>query len=168
MSDTLVTWPNEPDKNESWAEILGADNDAELHAYNRAAAEEAQKQAADPDLYTISEAELLKRWKVEAEKLESVTLNEARAEAARQFMTEAPEVADTVQNGERLGQYFQAAGLRGDSPDDFHRAYKALASRGLIAIEEDRRPRTPRKHLGQDPYELPMAELEALARGNSR
>jgi hypothetical protein len=163
MSQDLITWKEETPEAETWAELTAIDEN-EFHAFNRAAAEEAKKQAEASDLYAIPESELLERWQKEAQKLESVTLNEARAEAARQFMTEAPEVADTVQNGERLGQYFQAAGLRGDSPDDFHKAYRALASRGLIAVDEDKRPRQPRKHLGQDPYDLPISELEDLAR----
>jgi hypothetical protein len=168
MSDTLMTWPTEPDQNESWADILGADDDGAMYEYNKRAAEEAQKQAEETDLYKVSEAELLKRWKEEAEKLESVTLNEARAEAARQLMVECPEIVDSERNGIRLGQYLQAAGLRGDNVDDFHQAYRALASRKLIEINEDRRPRAPRPHIGKDPYDLPMEELESLARGNAR
>jgi len=149
----------DPSANETWDDILKPIDEAEVHAYNRAAAEEARKQAAESDLYTITEAELLNRWKADAEKSEAAELAKKREEAARQFMVEAPEVVDSVKNGERLGQYFQAAGLRGDDPDHFHAAYKALASRGLIQINEDQRPRTPRQKLNErDLYEMPLEQ----------
>jgi hypothetical protein len=164
MSNDLVTWKQEPTTDETWAEILGTINEDEIHAYNRAPAE-AQKQTTESDLYTIGESELLARWQKEAQKLEAKSLLEKRAEAARQFMVEAPEVVDSEKNGERLGQYFQAAGLSGDDPDHFHAAYKALASRDLIQINEDKRPRQPRKHLTeQSMYEMPLEDLEDLAR----
>jgi len=165
MSNDLVTWKQEAPASESWAEILGADNEADIHAYNRRAAEEVQKQAEETDLYKIDEAELLKRWQEESKKLEAVTLLDRRAEAARQFMVEAPEVADTEENGRRLGQYFQAAGLAGDDPDHFHAAYRVLAGRRLIQIDEDKRPRQPRNHLTEESlYEIPLEDLETLAR----
>src|SRR5438552_289160 len=141
MSNDLITWKQEEPAAETWTEILGTVNEDEARNYHRTAVEEAQKQAEETDLYKIGEAELLKRWQKEAQKLEAKSLLEQRAEAARQFMVEAPEVVDSEKNGERLGQYFQAAGLRGDDPDHFHAAYKALASRGLIQINEDKRPR---------------------------
>jgi len=131
--------PNKP--YQPWDDAADV-SEAAMHRYNIAQKEIRDAELALEDVFAGKSAEEIEaEYKQKLAEQETATLPARREEAARQFMIEAPEVVDSVRNGERIGQYLRAAGLRGDNPDDFHAAYKTLASRGLIQINEDRRPR---------------------------
>ena len=168
MSNDLVTWEQEPDKNESWGEVLNPIDENEVYAYNRAALEQ-QKQAAESDLYSVSEAELLKRWQEDARKLEAVTLAEKQVDAVHRFITATPELVLNQKTMTRIDAYLKTAGLDASDPSHFDQAYRALAGRRLLDIDENKRVRKPYQRLSeQDLYNMPEAELEELARGQSR
>lgn len=130
----------------------------------REAAQELEKQFAGK-----SADQIRAEWQQQQHAEQEAALPARREEAIRQFLLEAPEVVNSERNGQRIGEYFRAVGLRGDSPDQFHQAYRALASRGLIKVDEDKRPRQPRKQLTQADLEtMPLDQLKALANAEMR
>ena len=165
MTQSLVSWKEEPTKDETWGDLLKPVDEEEAYAFHRAAIEQ-EKQAAESDLYTVSETELLARWQKEAQKLEAAELPAKQIDAVHQFLVECPEFVTCPKNQQRIDQYFTVAKLDGSSPDHFIQAYKALASRGLVVVDELKRPRQPRKQITeQDLYEMPLEALEEMARG---
>ncbi len=169
-SDSLISWRQEPPKPaETWADVIGVDNEAETYAYNLAAAE-AEKARLEAEaaarLDDLSDTELLEKWQRAAAEEAAKTLPARQEEAARQFIVEAPEFALTPRNQWLVDEYFRTAKLDASSPDHFHQAYRALASRGLIQVDESKRPRAPRPKFNEkDLYEMPLDQLQEMAEG---
>ena len=171
MSNDLITWKEENPADEGWSDILGTINEDEVHAYNRAALEQQQEaqREAESNLYTIPESELLARWQKDAEKLEAVTLEQKQVDAVHRFITATPELVLNQKTMTRIDAYLKAAGLDASDPSHFDAAYKSLAARKLIDIDESKRVRAPYQRLSeQDLYNMPEAELEELAREQLR
>ncbi len=165
MSNDLITWNEEPAREETWTEILGTINEDEARAFHRTAVEEAQKQAAETDLYKVSESELLERWQKEAQKLEAVTLEQRQIDAVHRFLKATPEFVCNPRNQQRIDKYLTAAGLDASDPSHFDAAYKALSARNLLEIDESKRVRAPyQRYTEADLQNMDLDQLEELAR----
>ncbi len=96
-------------------------------------------------------------------------LPEKQIQAVHQFLVDHPEFVCSPLNQRRIDQYFEAAGLDGSSPEHFSRAFTALQSRGLVAVNEYRRPRQPRRPVStRDLYDMPIEELRSRANQEMR
>jgi hypothetical protein len=164
--DLGITWNDTPAPvQEDYADVS---EDAKIR-YNIAANEDKmreieQQKALDEQFANMNAEQVRAAWEIEAAKETARTLPARQAEAARQFICESPEFVLSPRNQDYMDKYFQVAKLDASDPDHFHQAYRALASRGLIQVDENRRPRTPRKQLTQADLEaMPIEQLRELA-----
>jgi hypothetical protein len=114
-----------------------------------------------------SAEQIQKEYEQKLAEQERATIPQRQIQAVHQFIVETPELVLNPKNQSRIDAYLKVAKLDATDPEHFTTAYRALASRNLLDIDESKRPRTPRARYSQDDlYEMPMAELERLARRN--
>jgi hypothetical protein len=165
MSNDLITWKEEPAASETWDDILGTVNEDEAYAYHRAAVIEAQKQASESELYTVSESELLERWQKAANDLEAATLEQKQIDTVHRFIQATPELQLNLKNQRRIDAYLKVAKLDASDPSHFDQAYRALAARNLLDLDESKRVREPFvRHTPEQLETMPLEKIEALAR----
>jgi hypothetical protein len=167
MSNDLITWEQEPaTPAETWTDILGADNDAETFAYNKAAHEREQARiAAENELNSLSDKDLLAQWEKAAKKYEAETLPQRQVDAVHRFIQATPELVLNPKNQQRIDAYLKAAKLDASDPSHFDAAYKALSARNLLDLDESKRVREPFvRHTAADLENMPLEQLEELAR----
>jgi hypothetical protein len=159
-----IDWEEEPaPANDLWDGPIDMD---EVYAHNNAARKAFEEECSRPDPYSgKSTAQIIREHEQKLAEQEAAALPAKQIDSVHQFLVEHPEFVCTPKNQQRIDQYFAAAVLNGSSPDHFVQAYRALASRGLMIVDESKRPRTPRKQLTNDDlYEMPLEKLEELAR----
>jgi hypothetical protein len=137
----------------------------EQHRKAEALREDYQRNPNDPlDSLSLDQIEALCRRSIAAE--EQKTVAARQEEAAKQFVAERPDFVCTPVNQQRVDMYFKSRGLDATNVDHFHEAANALASRKLLKLDESKVKRQPRKQYSEaDLQNMPLAELEALARG---
>jgi hypothetical protein len=137
----------------------------EQHRKAEALREDYQRNPSDPlDALTTDQIEQLARRSFAAHEQKSVAARQV--EAAKQFVCETPEFLCTPVNQQRIDAYLKARNLDATSVDHFAEAFNALRSRNLVRVDETKIKRQPRKQYSEAELEnMPLAELEALARG---
>jgi hypothetical protein len=160
--DLGIDWKDEPVPTEDWG---GPINEADVHAYNRDAKKAFEAELAAEDKYAgKNAAQIIEEYKKELAEQETAAIPQRQIDAVYQFLVEEPTFVPTPRNQQRIDQYFEAAGLNATDPDHFHQAFRALSSRGLLTVDPSKKPRQPRKQFTDaDLYEMPLADLEALA-----
>jgi hypothetical protein len=171
MNDDLIDWKQDlPSKNETWDDILGSENESETHAYN-VAVQKAQdeKTALRKSAEQLSDSELLDQWGKAAKKLEAANLEQRQVDAALRFVAATPELVLNAKAMSRIDAYFKVAKLDASDPSHFDQAYRALAARKLVDIDESKRVREPFQRYTQEDLEtMPIEQLRELAEAQAR
>jgi hypothetical protein len=90
------------------------------------------------------------------------TLAERQDRAARTFCVEEPRFIACPANAKRVHAFLEARGLRGDNPEDFHQAFTALDSQGLLKVNAQ--SIQPRPEITErDLEKMPLEQLRELA-----
>jgi hypothetical protein len=137
----------------------------EQHRKAEALREEYQRNPSDPlDSLTTDQIEQLARRSFAAHEQKNV--GAMQLEASKQFLADRVDFVQNPVNAKRMESYFAARGLDATSVTHFHEAANALASRGLLKLDESKIKRAPRKQYSEADLEnMPLDQLEALARG---
>jgi hypothetical protein len=92
---------------------------------------------------------------------------ERQYRAARTFTVEEPEYVVDQKNAKRMAAWLEAAGLPGNSVDDYHKAFAALKAEGLLKVNV--LPPQPRVELTERDLEnMPIDQLRELADNEMR
>src|SRR5947209_58643 len=147
MTDPLISWKQEPAKpEESIFDILKTDNESETYAYNRAAIEQKKERIAAEEaarLDNLSDSELMAQWQEAAAVEEAKTLPARQVDAVMRFVAATPELVLNPKNQSRIDAYLKVAKLDATDPSHFDAAYRALAARKLLDLDETKRVREP-------------------------
>lgn len=146
-------------------------SEAETHRYNleqqKILEEQAEREAKEmAKLDGLNADEVLALWEKEEAKRAAKTRDELQFDAARTFCAEQAGFIQNQKNAEIMGAWLAENGLSGTEPDHFHRAYAALAPRGVIKTQKiiKPRPEEARKPFTQAELEsMPIEQLYELA-----
>jgi hypothetical protein len=123
---------------------------------------ERARTAPENPIDKLSADEIAELYRKSAAEKEAATLPQRQFEAARVFAAETPEFKQNTRNAQRITSWLEQEGRQGTSPDDFHEAYQALKSRGLLDLNPQ--PAQPRaRYTEAQLYNMPLEELERLA-----
>lgn len=86
----------------------------------------------------------------------------AQYNAARTFTAECETYVQTPTNAKRIADWLEAAGRTGTSVDDYHDAFTALSTAGLLRIKPTA-PKPRSRFSEAELYNMPIDELERLA-----
>lgn len=166
MSTDLISWKTEkPKPTETLFDVLKNDNDAEAHAYPRAALEQRKAELeaeAAARLDNLSDSELLDQWQRAGAAEEAKTLPQRQVDAVLRFVRATPEFIPNLNNQNLIDTYLKKHKLDATQPEHFDEAYRVLSGNGLLDLDETKRVREPYKRMTTADYEAMSDEqLEA-------